>query len=63
MESRGLAGVDAGSLVVAVARVRVKAKLGHGGGLTAICGGEATLPGVPANDEPYNHVKCDLQSL
>ena len=55
--------MDAGSLVVAVARVRAKAKLGHGGGLTAIYGGEATIPGVPANDEPCNHVNRDLQSL
>ena len=54
--------MDAGSLVVAVARVRAKAKLGHGGGLTATCGGEATIPGVPANDEPCNHVNRDPQS-
>ena len=57
MKPRGNAAVVAGSLVGAVVRSRAKARLGHGSGMTEICGVPDDGAGVPASDEHLNHVR------
>ena len=63
VRQRRLAEVVAGSRGDAVAQARAKARLGHGGGLTEICGIPDDGASIPASDKSHDHVRHDLQSL